>query len=92
MFLLKKYYFYKRVLQVTLALNVLFICWGLNAGIRFLQTHEMANLELFFIGLGVLTVGVILPAWGLYKLEQQINRMRTMMMELISKFIATWAS
>jgi hypothetical protein len=92
MFLIKKYYFYKRLLQITLALNVLFICWGVSAGIRLLQTHDMGFLEIFIVGLGVLTVGVILPAWGIYKLEQQIVKMRSKLIELVSKFIATWAT
>lgn len=90
MSLVKKYYFFKRMLQVLLGLNVLLIAWGFVAALNYFKTHDVAALELAGVATATLLVGILLPLYFIYKIEKQIIDLRHKTEKMVASWVALW--
>jgi hypothetical protein len=88
--LLKKYNFYKRTLQTLLFINVLLICVGAVAAYHYFEAHQPAALDMALIGLGTLCFGIILPAYFLHRISQQIKHIRLQTERMMAQWISMW--
>jgi hypothetical protein len=88
--LLKKYYFYKRALQVLLFVNVLLIAVGGVAGYRYFETHQPQAAEMALIGLATLCFGIFLPLYFSIRLTKQIKHIRLQTERMMAQWISMW--
>ena len=88
MTLMKKYRFYRRILQTLLAVNVGFVIMGALALAEYLKTHEPTSLELFVTGFGTLIFGIALPWFIIHQIVQQVREIR----HQTEKRVAQWVS
>jgi hypothetical protein len=87
---LKKYLFYKRMIQVLFPINVALIGLGAIAGYHFFKNNEVSALLLAIVGVAAFIIGILLPIYLLGKLTASINEMRLKTEHLVAQWIAGW--
>lgn len=78
------------MLQACFALNIFFVFVGFVALGRWLNTHDPSNQELTFLGFGVFTFGIVLPAWLFQKLTQKLIAVRRQTEKIVAQYVAQW--
>ncbi len=90
--LFRRYQWYKHLLQISLVLNTLFLCLGFVALARWLQNHEPTQLEMIFVGFGVLVFGILMPLYVFNKITQKMIAIRRQTETLVAQYVSQWVS
>lgn len=90
--LIRKYQFYKHLLQVSLFFNAFFVLLGFVALVRWLETQSFTHSELALVGIGTLIFGVVLPLYVFSLLTKLMQELREKTQALVTEAVAQWVS
>lgn len=90
MSLFRRYQMYKHLLQTSLILNTFFLCAGFVALARWLQNHEPTQIELIFVGAGVLIFGILLPIFIFNQITKKMLAIRKQTEAMFAQYVSQW--
>jgi len=88
--IIRRYFLYKRLLQVLFVINIILVLCGIAALVQYFKTEQVTSLSLVVVGFGTLVFGIALPIVIIDRLLETINVMRKQTEESVAKFVAGW--
>lgn len=88
--LIRRYHWYRHLLQICFALNAFFIMLGGVALIRWFQTHDPTEAELLIVGVGTFVFGVLGPFYLLKQFSKKTMELKKQMELMVVQYVSEW--